>query len=174
MKTEDKIMFMEFAEAAARRSHAVRRKVGCVLVKDGEVLSTGLNGMPPKWPTEVCENKEYSTENYWYLYDGSQVVSEDTINEFHSRMFPFKDDKGHYKLITKPECRHAEVAALEKMWNSHNTTKGADCFVTTSPCKNCSIKLLTAGIKSVYYREQYTDTSGIDYLKANNVVVKQI
>ena len=144
MKKEDKIMFMEFAEAAARRSHAVRRKVGCVLVKDGEVLSTGLNGMPPKWPTEVCEDT---------------VTTEDGLFEY---------------LVTKPECRHAEVAALEKMWNSHNTTKGADCFVTTSPCKNCSIKLLTAGIKSVYYREQYTDTSGLDYLKDNGVVVEQI
>jgi len=156
MKTEDKIMFMEFAEAAARRSHAVRRKVGCVLVKDGEVLSTGLNGMPPKWPTEVCEEEERS--GHWTI----------------SQEYPYEDDLGTYKLVTKPECRHAEVAALEKMWNSHNTTKGADCFVTTSPCKNCSIKLLTAGIKSVYYREQYTDTSGLAYLKANNVMVEQI
>jgi dCMP deaminase len=164
MKHADKIMFMEFAEAAARRSHAVRRKVGCVLVKDGEVLSTGLNGMPPKWPTEVCEDKVYMDCDYPMWSCAQEIVEE----------FPFVDGAGRYKLITKPECRHAEIASLEKMWNSHNTTKGADCFVTTSPCKNCSIKLLTAGIKSVYYREQYTDTSGLDYLKANNVIVEQI
>lgn len=29
-------MFMEQAEAAAKASKAVRKKVGCVLVKDGE------------------------------------------------------------------------------------------------------------------------------------------
>jgi dCMP deaminase len=158
VKKEDKIMFMEFAEAAARRSHAVRRKVGCVLVKDGEVLSTGLNGMPPKWPTEVCEDRVYFHP----------------MDKHPAGTLIYGEPYNRYTLKTKPECRHAEVAALEKMWNSHNTTKGADCFVTTSPCKNCSIKLLTAGIKSVYYREQYTDTSGLDYLKANNVVVEQI
>lgn len=176
MKIEDQLMFMEFAEAAARRSHAIRRKVGCVLVKDGEVLATGLNGMPPKWHTEVCEDRVYMNDEYFYLTDGSQDVSQETLKKFKTDRFPLNDSdgRGNYTLVTKPECRHAEVASLEKMWKSHNTVEGADCFVTTSPCKNCAIKLLTAGVKSVYYRETYRDISGLQYLSKNNVEVKRI
>jgi len=164
MKIEDKLMFMEFAEAAARRSQAVRLKVGCILVKDGEVLSTGLNGMPPKWPTETCEDRQY--------FNPATVVS--ISKTWLDTLYPYCDSLGSYKLITKSECRHAEIAALEKMWKSHNTTEGAECFVTASPCKNCSIKLLTAGIKSVYYRHDYRDSSGISYLRDNGVTVEQI
>lgn len=173
MKNEDKMMFMEFAEAAARRSHAVRLKVGCILVKDGEVLSTGLNGMPPKWPTEVCEDTIYADEGVFWLFDGSQEVDGNVFDKILVK-YPQEVNLRRYRLVTKPECRHAEIAALEKMWKSHNTTKGAECFVTTAPCSNCSIKLLTAGIKKVYYRHQYRSTEGIEYLVANGVQVEQI
>lgn len=160
MKTEDKLMFMRFAEAAAERSHAIRRKVGCVLVKDGEVLSIGLNGMPPKWNTENCEDKKYFTGGGWLDPDEND--------------YPYEDFNGRYNWVTKPECRHAEVAALEKMWKSHNTTEGAEAFVTTAPCKNCSIKLFTAGIKRVYYKEEYRSTEGLEYLVNNGVEIEKI
>jgi dCMP deaminase len=173
MKKEDKLMFIGFAEVAAQRSHAIRRKVGCVLVKDGEVLSTGLNGMPPKWPTEECENKVYAKDEKPWLFDGSQLIDQSTHKWLHES-YPNFDVNGIYKLVTKPECRHAEVAALEKVWKSHDTTEGAECFVTTSPCKNCSIKLFTAGIKKVYYKEEYRSNDGIEYLLANNVEVEKL
>jgi dCMP deaminase len=47
-------------------------------------------------------------------------------------------------------------------------------FVSHSPCKFCSIKILTAGIKKVYYRHNYRSDEGLKYLIANNVEVKQI
>lgn len=37
---------MEFAKLAASRSTCIRRKVGCVLVKDNHIISTGYNGSP--------------------------------------------------------------------------------------------------------------------------------
>ncbi len=159
MKECYKQMFMEQAEAAARASKAVRMKVGCVLVKDGENLSTGLNGMPPKWPTEVCEDRIYSSHRKLKP----------------NQEFPYVDEDGHrHKLVTKPECRHAEIAALEKMWKSHNTTEGSHCFVTLSPCLNCSIKLHTAGVTEVYYRNVYRSLEGIAYLIKNGIKVEQL
>jgi len=158
MKEQYKIMYMEMAEACARASKAIRRKVGCVLVNDKGIISEGLNGMPPKWETEECEVKSY--------FKKGEIIND--------RSASHDGDMRWYKLVTKPECRHAEVAALEKLWGKPESAEGATCFVTTAPCKNCSIKLLTAGIKKVYYRDKYSSESGIEYLEANGVEVEQV
>ena len=38
--------FMSFTDLAAMRSNCMKRKVGCVIVKDNRVLATGYNGTP--------------------------------------------------------------------------------------------------------------------------------
>ena len=38
--------FMELASLAAQRSNCMKRRVGCVLVRDKRVISTGYNGTP--------------------------------------------------------------------------------------------------------------------------------
>ena len=129
--------------------------------------------MPPKWPTEVCEDKEYAQDELWHLYDGSQEVTQAAM-DWVKENYPYVDDYGNFKLITKSECRHAEIAALEKVWNKPNVVAGACIFVSHSPCKNCGIKLFTAGITKVYYRHNYRSNEGLEYLRANGVEVEQI
>lgn len=41
---------MEMASVVARRSTCNRRAVGCIIVKDKRVLTTGYNGSPPGMP----------------------------------------------------------------------------------------------------------------------------
>ena len=38
--------FMQLASLAARRSNCMKRRVGCVLVRERRVISTGYNGTP--------------------------------------------------------------------------------------------------------------------------------
>lgn len=38
--------FMQLASLAARRSNCMKRRVGCVLIRDKRVISTGYNGTP--------------------------------------------------------------------------------------------------------------------------------
>lgn len=76
--------------------------------------------------------------------------------------------------MTLPTVRHAEIAALEKLWNSSETAQGSVMFVSCAPCLNCSIKITTAGIKKVYFREAYRDNSGLDYLRSKQIEVEQI
>ena len=40
--------FMEIAEVVAKRSTCLHHKVGAVLVRDGQILTTGYNGAPSK------------------------------------------------------------------------------------------------------------------------------
>lgn len=158
MKVKYLKAFMKMAEVFAETSEAVRLKVGCLLVKDGNIISHGVNGMPPGWHTEVCEYKAY--------YEKGAI-----INDIHSR---HDEDFAWYRLVTKPECRHAEEAALEKMWNSHTTTKGSWMFVTHSPCAKCSTKIKTAGIERVYYKHTYRCDRGLTTLREAGILVTQI
>lgn len=47
-------LYMDWAKRAAELSHAKRRKVGAVIVKDDSVISYGYNGMPAGWDNN-CE-----------------------------------------------------------------------------------------------------------------------
>lgn len=165
--------FMKMAEAFAKTSEAVRLKVGCLLIKDGNIISHGVNGMPPGWHTEVCEDIIYAKDEMWWLFDGSQEVAED-VTDWLSRTYPYEDNCGIYRLVTKPECRHAEIAALEKMWHSHTTTEGSILVVTHQLCFPCSLKIKTAGITHVYYKHKYRCDEGLQYLVDNDIVVTQI
>lgn len=45
---------MDIAKRVALMSYAVRKKVGCVIVKEGNIISMGWNGMPSGMPNR-CE-----------------------------------------------------------------------------------------------------------------------
>jgi len=46
MRIKKDTLFMKIAELVAQRSTCLRRKVGCVLVKEGHIIATGFNGAP--------------------------------------------------------------------------------------------------------------------------------
>ena len=47
-------MFMAMAKSCALASKAVRKKVGCIVVKNGQVISNGFNGTPSGFDN-TCE-----------------------------------------------------------------------------------------------------------------------
>jgi len=47
---------MDVAERTAQLSHAVRLKVGAIVVKDDRIISIGYNGMPAGWDNN-CEDQ---------------------------------------------------------------------------------------------------------------------
>lgn len=61
MKLKYKQAYMDMAIRFGQTSEAKRLKVGCLLVKKGGIISEGVNGQPPGWPTEVCEDGDNKT-----------------------------------------------------------------------------------------------------------------
>ena len=61
-------------------------------------------------------------------------------------------------------CIHAEINALVKCRSSE---PGKVMFVTLSPCKQCAAAIINApgGFSTVYYTEQWKDTTGLELLK---------
>lgn len=148
----DKV-FINIAKEVAELSHCVRSKVGAVLVKDGNCISFGYNGTPSGMDNE-CEDKIY------IAYDTGSWLDIDTIDE----LYPYKDDIGRYKLITKMHTIHAEVNCILKAAKTGNSVNGSTLYLTLSPCLECSKLILQSGIKKVLYLEDYRDTQGVDFL----------
>jgi dCMP deaminase len=54
---------MDMASVLATLSHATRRKVGCLIVKDTHIIAEGINGTPKGFSNE-CEYYNYVDECY--------------------------------------------------------------------------------------------------------------
>ena len=67
-------------------------------------------------------------------------------------------------------CVHAEMNALVKC---HSDAKDKVMFVTLSPCKTCAAAMINTpgGFSTVYYLEQWKDTTGIKLLEAAGIKV---
>uniref|UniRef100_UPI0039A53BBE deoxycytidylate deaminase n=1 Tax=Ornithobacterium rhinotracheale TaxID=28251 RepID=UPI0039A53BBE len=77
-------------------------------------------------------------------------------------------------LQTKWYVLHAEANAILKVAASTQSCKGATLYITLSPCKECSKLIYQSGIERVVYIDQYSDTSGLDFLEKAGVKITQI
>jgi dCMP deaminase len=161
---------MRTAEVYASLSSAKRLQVGCVVVKDNTIIGIGYNGMPSGW-TNDCESRDYMS------IDAGGWLNPDEIEERWPHVEcdgEFQDQKRRYVLKTKPEVLHAETNAIAKISRSTNSSEGASLFVTHAPCLDCAKIVFQAGINSVFYRNTYRNTEGVEFLQKCGVEVKQV
>lgn len=140
---------MRVAEVYAQLSTARRLKVGAIVVKDDRIISIGYNGMPAGWDNN-CEDESVE------MYSGYEGAIHRTV------------------LKTKPEVLHAETNAIAKLAKSTESGLNATMFITHAPCLDCAKLIFQSGINKVYFRNQYRDESGINFLQKSNVDVIQI
>lgn len=69
---------------------------------------------------------------------------------------------------------HAEANAILKIASSTQSCKGATLYITMSPCKECSKLILQSGIQKVVYMNDYSDDSGLEFLKNAGIEVLNI
>ncbi len=148
--------FMDTAERFAQLSSSRRLHVGAVVVKDNRIISIGYNGTPSGWDNN-CENKIYCDDGDW----------KEQTDKLH-------DEWITYKLVTKDEVIHAEANAIIKLARDGESGNGASLFCTHAPCVSCAKLIYGAGINTVYYRNSYRDTSGLDFLIKCDIEVKNV
>jgi len=56
-------MYMNITRAIAERSYCIRKKVGCIIVRDNMIISDGYNGTPTGFEN-ICEDEENNTKAY--------------------------------------------------------------------------------------------------------------
>lgn len=155
------LIYMQMAYQIAKLSYAKRRRVGCVIVKDTQIISTGYNGTPHGFDNGCEEDQVKVIENA-----NHQAILEEK---------GYTCDSGCCsKTITKREVLHAESNALAKISKSTLSSDGADLYTTTCPCFDCAKLIIQSGIKRVFYSEDYRDMSGVDLLKQAGIEVKEV
>ena len=140
--------YMTTAETFAELSHARRLHVGAIVVKDDRIISIGYNGMPAGWDNN-CEDE------IGHVLDVDENVVE-------------------IRLKTKPEVLHAETNAIAKLAKSNESGMGATMFITHAPCLDCAKLIYQSGIGSVFYRDNYRSTDGVEFLKKSGIEVEQL
>lgn len=118
--------FMELASLAAQRSNCMKRRVGCVLVREKRVISTGYNGTPRG--LKNCG-------------DGGCP----RCNEGQGSGFG----------LGTCLCLHAEENALLEA-GRERIREGAILYCDTCPCLTCSIKITQVGVSEVVYATGYS------------------
>ena len=136
--------YLKMAEVWGQLSKAKRKKVGCLIVKDSQIISDGYNGTPAGYSNEC----EFGNEKFL--------------------------PQAENKLQTKPEVLHAESNALMKLAKSTNSSKDSTIYLTMSPCFDCAKLIIQAGVVRVVYSETYRDQEGIQFLNSNNVITELV
>ena len=136
--------FLKMAELAATRSTCMRRKVGCVLVRDRQVLSTGYNGAPTG-----CSHCDATG----CLRQQLNVPS------------------GQRHELCRGS--HAEMNAIAQAAKAGIRLEGCTCYCTLKPCSMCTKLLINAGCRKIVvidpgYNDELTDNlireAGIELL----------
>ena len=150
-------MFMAMAKSCTLASKAVRKKVGCIVVKNGQVISNGFNGTPSGFDNN-CEDELSTYDERDTYYEKDEWIYNHLGQEYT-------------RLKTKPEVLHAESNALMKLAQSTNSSTGSTMYLTCSPCFDCAKLIIQAGVERVVYEESYRKLDGLELLQRANIQI---
>ena len=143
--------FKRILKETAEMSTCARVQVGCVIVRDGRIISTGWNGVP-------AEKKHCSDHFKKSGWNGTE---------------PYLSEE-HNKWSVQHEI-HAETNAIGYATQSGASTEGAALYTSISPCVFCAKLICASGIKKVFYVKEYDrDKTGIKFLRNNNIVCEKL
>jgi dCMP deaminase len=122
MGAQDHNAFMSLANKAAHRSNCIRRHVGALIVRQGEVIAEGWNG--------VSESHT----------DCREAGCPRCINGGDT-------GSGYENCI----CIHAEQRAIADAARRGVSTRDSVLYVNLRPCLQCLAIAKASGIREVYY-----------------------
>lgn len=114
--------FMKIAEDASTRSNCLRRKVGALIVKQRNIISTGYNGTP------------IGVKN---CFEGGCPRCQSDV----------EPGQGYDTCI----CVHAEANAILLAARHGNATEGGVLYTTLRPCFSCLKEAVQAGIREIVF-----------------------
>lgn len=153
MKKRDIELYLDLASRVSQQSYAKRLKVGAVFLTSEGVISIGYNGTPSGWDNN-CED---------VIYTDAVLKGDEYWDEIRQQYF---------KLVTKPEVIHAEKNVFSKLMRQGLSTKDGTMFLTHSPCFGCSQQIYEAGVKEVYYLNDYRSNDGINFLRKAGIKIE--
>lgn len=157
---------MRAAFTYAQMSKCAAKKVACILVKDGAVISIGVNGTAPG-AVNCCDKfvKIAGKWHEWVYPEGYPAVPAYPV---------YSNNQQEHHMWSNVHEIHAEDNALGKAARAGFSTDGSTAYVTHSPCKACAKALVSHGIRRICFIETYDaydlvkeflDTAGVEVKK---------
>jgi dCMP deaminase len=135
--------FYNMARQAARNSKCLSRRIGCVMVKDKSILSTGYNGPPRGIPR--CDLRWKIDPGFVERF-GKKVEGKETEGICPRYAIGFKSGEG---LEICP-AGHAERNALINAARHGVATLGTTLYMSCGmPCSPCLVEIINAGVKEI-------------------------
>lgn len=78
------------------------------------------------------------------------------------------------ELVTKKTVVHAEMNAILFCAKHGISVDKADLYVTMCPCQKCAGAIIQAGIKKVFYLDEYRDMTAIQTLQDTGIEIERI
>ena len=134
--------FIEMAYLVSQRATCTRRKVGAVLVKNNQIISTGYNGAPKR-------------------------VAHCSITGCLREQLNVPSGKNHELC----RGIHAEQNAIIQAAVNGTQIEGAVLYCTTQPCIICTKMIINAEITKVFISETYPDNMSLNMFDEAGVEV---
>ena len=143
IKTKWNERFMRLAREIGTWSSCIRdnRQVGCVIIKNNRVMTTGYNGAPAG--VKSCAERNECLREKNHIESGTRA-------------------EVCYSV-------HAEQNAIIQAAKLGISLDGAELYCTHQPCSLCSKMIINSGIKRIYFEKGYPDQFSIDLLNESGV-----
>ena len=128
-KWDDRFMQMAFTIADWSSCYRAGRSIGCVIVKDKRIMTTGYNGAPAGIKT--CREKGECLRRKLGIESGTRAEV--------------------------CYAAHAEQNAILQAAKLGIRIDGATLYCTHQPCSICAKMIVNAGIRRVVYEQGYPD-----------------
>jgi dCMP deaminase len=166
------LYFLRIARETANKSHCLSRKIGAVLVRDKNIISTGYNG-----PARGIKHCDERTIDFYRNLDNKgfssyQEIGTSAISQCPRKFLGYQSGQGLHLC----QAGHAERNALIQAAKHGIATKDASLYCyCCQVCKECAIEIINADISELIYLEgePYDKYAGI-LLEESKIVIRQI
>jgi dCMP deaminase len=160
-RKKDKL-YLDIAERFSKESNCISFKVGCVIVKDGRIISSGYNGTPSGF---INCNEKFADWNEVRFGPGPSDAEKKRRREEHHEW------SNNFEI-------HSEMNCLLYAAKYGICIDGATIYSTVQPCNQCLKNIIQSGIKRIVYHKLYDkvvyDSEILELIESSGIKLDQI
>ncbi len=144
-KWDDRFMDLAQVISGWASCYKQNRKIGCVIVKNKRIMTTGYNGAPAG--VKTCVERGECLREKLGIPSGTK----------HELCY----------------ATHAEQNAIIQAAKLGVSIDGATLYCTHQPCAICTKMIVNAGIKRIVYREGYPDEFALQIIGESGIDIEK-
>ena len=144
-KWDDRFMDLAQVISSWASCYKQNRKIGCVIVKNKRIMTTGYNGAPAG--VKTCVERGECLREKLGIPSGTK----------HELCY----------------ATHAEQNAIIQAAKLGVSIDGATLYCTHQPCAICTKMIVNSGIKRIVYREGYPDEFAMQIIRESGIDIEK-